>query len=163
MSAAPAGIVASLSARSVVPPGTVDLSVTVAADVAAGSYPIVISAVGDNVTHKATVTLVVAKPTKPSFVFTVASKALILTHGRSTRVTVESARTGASVPSVALRVSGLPAGVTARFAPSTISGSGASTVTLTAAAAATRGRATVTFSGATGSTTQSSRVSLTVN
>jgi subtilase family serine protease len=163
MSAAPAGIVASLSTRSVVPPGTAALSVTVAADVAAGSYPIVISAVGDNVTHKATVTLVVGKPPKPTFDFTVASKTLIVTHGRSTSVTVESARTGATLPSVALRVSGLPAGVTARFAPSTISGSGASTVTLTAAEAAKRGTTTVTFSGKAGSTAQSSRVSLTVN
>ncbi len=163
MSAAPEGIVASLSASSVVPPGTATLSLSAAAGLAAGSYPIVISGVGDTVTQKATVTLVVSNPAKPSFAFTVGSTTVTVTHGTSTSFTVESAPTGATVPVVALSVSGLPTGVTASFRPSIINGSGTSTVTLTAAAAANRGTAAVTLSGTAGSTTQSSTVHLTVN
>lgn len=163
MSTAPAGISARLSASSVVPPGTATLSVSLAAGLAAGSYPIVIGGVGDNVTHKTTVMLVVGTPAKPTFDFNVGSTALIVTRGTSTSFSVQSATTGATAPSVALSVNGLPPGVTASFGPSTINGSGASTVTLTAAAAATRGTATVTFSGAAGVNTQSSTVNLTVN
>jgi subtilase family serine protease len=163
MSTAPKGIVATLSANSVVPPGTATLSLSAAETLAAGSYPIVFSGVGDNVTQKATVTLVVSSPAKPNFTFTVASTTLAVTHGTSTSFNVESAPAGTTVPVVALSVSGLPTGVTASFRPSTISGSGTSTVTLTAAAAANRGTATVTFSGTVGSNTQSSTVHLTVN
>jgi hypothetical protein len=163
LSAAPAGSVASLSASSVAPPGSVTLHLAVAAGMAPGSYPIVISGVGDKVTEKATVTLVVGSPATPLFAFSVGSTAVTVTHGTSTSFAVQSTSTGATVPSVALTVSGLPTGVTASFAASTIGGSGASTVTLTAAAAAIRGTATLTFSATAGSNTQSATVHLTVN
>jgi hypothetical protein len=163
VSGQPGGVIAGLSSASVVPPGSVTLSVTVAASVAAGSYPLIVTAIGNNVTQKFTVTLVVGGLAKPTFVFGVGTTALTLTHGTSGSFGVQTALTGPTVPAVALSVTGLPPGVTAVFSPSTINGAGMSTVTLTGTATATPGTTMLTFSGASGSNTQSSTVALTVN
>jgi PKD repeat protein len=63
--------------------------------------------------------------------------------------------------SVALSASGLPAGVTASFSPSSTTSS--STLTLTASGTATTGTATVTISGTSGSISHATSLSLTVN
>ena len=63
---------------------------------------------------------------------------------------------------VALSISGLPAGVTAQFAPAQVTGSGASTLTLTAAATVAAGSYTLTVSAKNSSTTRSVPLSLTV-
>jgi cellulose 1,4-beta-cellobiosidase len=63
---------------------------------------------------------------------------------------------------VALSVSGLPAGVTAAFNPTSVTGSAGSTLTFTASATATVGAATVTVTGTSGSTTETTTLSLTV-
>jgi len=63
--------------------------------------------------------------------------------------------------SVALSASGLPAGVTASFSPSSTTGT--STLTLTASGTATTGTSTVTITGTSGSLTHTTTLSLTVN
>ena len=64
--------------------------------------------------------------------------------------------------SVALTISGLPAGVTAAFSPATVTGSAGTTLTFTATNTATVGPATVTITGTSGSTTASTTLTLTV-
>jgi len=63
--------------------------------------------------------------------------------------------------SVSLSASGLPAGVTASFSPSSTTTT--STLTLTASSTATTGTATVTITGTSGSLTHTTPVTLTVN
>src|SRR5437763_2094527 len=63
--------------------------------------------------------------------------------------------------SVSLSASGLPAGVTATFNPSSTTGS--STLTFTANATATLGTSTVTITGTSGALTHTTTISLTVN
>ncbi len=163
VSGLPVGVTAAWSASVVVPPANAVLTLNVAANAAAGSYPIVISGVGDGITRTATVALVVAAAAKPPFVFSVGTTALSLGHGTSTGFTVQTTLTGATAPAIALAVSGLPSGVTAGFAPATIGGAGTSIVTLTAAATAKPGLTVLTFSATAGSSTQSSTVNLTVD
>jgi cellulose 1,4-beta-cellobiosidase len=63
---------------------------------------------------------------------------------------------------VALSVTGLPAGVTASFSPASVTGAAISTLTFTASATATVGAATVNITGTSGTLTHSFPVSLTV-
>jgi uncharacterized membrane protein len=163
VSGQPPGVTAALSANSLIPPGSVTLSVAVAANAAAGSYSITVAGVSGSATARSVVTLVVGSPSKPAFAFAVGATALTVTHGTSATFTVQTALTGTTGPAVALAVGGLPAGVTLSFSPSTLNGAGVSIVTLTASPAAARGGSTLTLSGTAGSATESSTVSLTVN
>ena len=159
----PPGVTAALSANSLAAPGTVTLSVAVAAGTAAGSYSITVSGVSGSATAKGVVTLVVRSPSRPAFAFAVGATALTVTRGTSATFTVQTALTGTTGPAVALAVGGLPAGVTASLSPATLTGSGASIVTLTASPTAAPGGSTLTLSGTAGSSTESSTVSLTVD
>jgi serine protease AprX len=137
--------------------------VTVGSNVAAGSYPLVISAVGGNVTRTLSVTLVVVSVPKATFAISVAAPALVVTHGKSSTYTVQTVVSSSPPPAITLAIGGLPAGVTARFSPATLTGSGRSTLTLNAASSTRRGTQAVTISGTAGATTHSSTLNLTVN
>jgi uncharacterized membrane protein len=163
VSGQPAGVTAALSAASIGAPGAATLNLTVASSAAAGRYAIAITGVGGNVTKTLIATLQVVNAAKPDFVIGINSKALSIPRGRSSKFTVQTVVTGSGVPSIALSVSGLPTGVTARFSPAAINGSGLSTVTLTAAATAKRATTPLTFSGTGAGITHSSTVNLTVN
>jgi hypothetical protein len=88
---------------------------------------------------------------------------LVVTHGKSSTYTVQTVVSGSAPPAITLAIAGLPAGVTARFSPATLTGSGQSTLTLNAASTARRGTQAVTISGTAGATTHSSTLNLTVN
>ncbi len=91
--------------------------------------------------------------------------ALTVAQGSSGTATITTGGTGGFNSAVSLSASGLPAGVTASFAPASIAapGSGSSTLTLTASSTATTGAATVTVTATGGGTTHTTTVALTVN
>jgi subtilase family serine protease len=162
-SGSPTGVAATFSANSTTPPAGVGLTFAVAANAVAGSYPITLTGTSGSVTAKLVLTLIVAIPQRPTFLFGVGATALTLTHGTSTTLTVQSAATGTTGVSVALSQSGLPTGVTASFSAASITSTGTALVTLTAAPTAKAGTSTLNLSGAAGGSTQTSTVSLTVN
>jgi hypothetical protein len=84
-----------------------------------------------------------------------------VTQGSSVSDTITITPQNGFTGSVALSASGLPAGVTASFSPSSTTGT--STLTLTASSTATTGTATVTVTGTSGSLTHSTTLSLTLN
>ena len=61
---------------------------------------------------------------------------------------------------VALSVSGLPAGATPSFSPSTVTGSGTSTLTVSTTSATVGGTYPLTISGTSGSTTHTAAVTV---
>jgi hypothetical protein len=83
--------------------------------------------------------------------------------GSSVAYTVSTAVTSGSAQSVALAVSGLPAGVTGSFSAASVTAGGSSTLTLTAASTATATSATfsVTGTATSGSHTATATVSVT--
>ena len=84
--------------------------------------------------------------------------------GSSAAATVSTAVTSGSSESVALSASGLPSGVTASFAPSTVNSGSSSTVTFTAsssAAASGNYSVTITGTGSTGTHTATLTLSVT--
>jgi hypothetical protein len=87
---------------------------------------------------------------------------LSIVQGQSGSASVTTAVTSGSAQTVALSASGLPAGATASFNPSSVSGAATSTLTVTTAASTPAGTYTVTITGAAASGSRSVNLSLTV-
>jgi hypothetical protein len=98
----------------------------------------------------------------PDFMITESPTARTVTPGSSATYTITVAALNGFTGTVSLSASGMPAGSTASFSPTTITGSGNSTLTLTTAASTPTGTFTVNVSGSSGGTTRSTHVMLTV-
>ncbi|MGN9768075.1 M28 family peptidase [Micromonospora sp. SD12] len=84
-------------------------------------------------------------------------------RGASTTATVSTATTAGTAQTVGLSATGLPAGVTASFSPSSVTSGGSATMTLSASASAAVGTYTVTVTGAgSGGVSRSASYTLTV-
>ena len=163
-SGAPVGVSVSFAPTTIASPGngTSTMTVSATSSTLAGSYPILINAVGGSTQHNAALTLTVTAP--PSFNITATPSSLnVLQGSTATSMIATTAGSGFS-HAITLSASGLPAGVSASFSPSSIAapGSGRSTVTFTASAAATAGTYTITVTGNGGTAQYSTTVSLTV-
>jgi len=101
-------------------------------------------------------------PATPDFALSAAPPSLTINQGASGTSAISITRSGGFTDSVALTASGLPAGVTASFTPSSTTG-GSSTLTLAASSTAATGPATITVNGTGGGLTRSTTVGLTVN
>ncbi len=160
----PAGVTASFSPATLTSPGsgTSTLSLSVGSQVAAGSYPVEITAAGGSLTENASLTLTVTPP--GSFTLTLTSGSVSVKPGgaASDQATVSVA--GGFSAGVALSVSGLPAGVTASATPSSFAapGSGSSTLLISAGAQAAAGSYPVTVTATGGGVTQNASFTLTV-
>ncbi len=105
------------------------------------------------------------QPTTPgTLALSVPSPALSMSVGGSGSVGVSITRGGSFAGTVSLSVSGLPAGVTASFAPASLDASTtSSTLTVNASTSAASGTSTLTISASgSGVTTQTSTLQLTV-
>ncbi|MEU4382754.1 M28 family peptidase [Micromonospora echinofusca] len=84
-------------------------------------------------------------------------------RGASTTATVSTATTAGTAQTVGLSATGLPAGVTASFSPSSVTSGGSATMTLSASASAAVGTYSVTVRGAgSGGVSRSASYTLTV-
>jgi hypothetical protein len=98
--------------------------------------------------------------------FTIASNpsSLTIARGASSPSSISTTVSGSFNSAIALSASGLPAGTTAGFTPSSIAapGNGSSTITLSVGSATAVGAYNITVSGTGGSTTHSTVINLTV-
>jgi len=99
------------------------------------------------------------------FAMAAAPTALTVTAGSSGASTITNTITGSFNSTVALSASGLPAGATASFNPTSIAapGSGSSTLTISAGSSTAPGTYAVVASGSGGGKTHSATINLTVN
>jgi regulation of enolase protein 1 (concanavalin A-like superfamily) len=137
------------------------LTLAAASSTPAGTYRLTVNGTNAAQVRSFPVTLVVA--TAPNFTLTANPSTLAVAAGGSVTSAVTLVTYNGFTNSVSLSASGLPSGVTASFAPSTLSVSGVSTLTLTAAATATTGTSTVNLSGTASNSTQTTILALTVN
>src|SRR5260370_14021025 len=93
--------------------------------------------------------------TTPDFSLAASPATLSVTQGNSGATTISTGVSGGFNSAISLSVSGLPAGVTASFNPSSIlaPGSGSSTLTLASSSTATTGTSHVTGTARGGGTT----------
>ena len=161
----PAGVTATPSALSLAPGSPQNVTFTAASTAAVGKSSLTIAGVSGSLSHSISVPLnVSAPPPAPDFTLSLSPVNLSLTAGaagRSIAVTVSAVNGFSGRVDVAL--AGLPAGVTAAPSVLSLEPGTPQNVTLTAAATAHTGNATVVFTATSGSLTHKANLALSVS
>ncbi len=164
VSGLPKGLTATWSPATIASPGAGSSTLTLAAasNTAAGSYTLTVTAAGDGVTQTASLTAKVTPA--PSFQLGLSKATLSVTASAKSTITVTVSPENGFSGSVALAVTGLPAGVTAAFSPASVKVSSAvtSTLTITTASTAKLTTTNLTVTGTGGGITATSPLALTV-
>ena len=158
----PAGATASFNPTQV-SSGSSTLTVTAGPATPAGSYTLTITGTSGSLTHSANVTLVVSAALDPDFSISAAPSSQTVAAGSGTSYTSTITASGGFSGAVSLSISGLPTGANGAFNPSSVSGSGSSTLNITTSANTPVGSYTLTITGISGSLTHSATSVLTVS
>ena len=145
--------------------GTAQLSVTTAASITPGTYPLTITGTSDATsgaitTRTATATLVVSG--SPDFTISATPASRSVAAGTGANYTVAVSALNGFTGDVSLSVGALPASVSAAFAPGKITTAGSSQLAISTSASVTPGSYPLTISAASGSTTHIAAVTLVV-
>ena len=162
VSGLPSGASASFNPTSVTGSGSSTMSVNTSTSTPGGTYTLTITGSSGSLSHSTSVTLVVNPAANPNFTISVSPSSLNVTRGTSGHYTVTIGAVNGFSGTVSLSVSGLGSRVTGSFSPTSITGSGTSTLTVTVNRRATRGTRTLTISGASGSLSHSTTATLTI-
>jgi subtilase family serine protease len=160
----PTGVTASFSPASIASPGsgTSKLTLTVASTATAGTSTITITGTGGGQTHTTTVSLTVTAAAAGTFSVSVSPTSGYLDRGQSGYAVVTVSASGGFDSPVSLSATGIPSGVTGSFSPTSITGSGTSDFTLTVSRSAPTGTYPITITGKSGSRTQTTTLSFSV-
>jgi hypothetical protein len=123
---------------------------------------VTVTGTSGSLTHTAAIALTITQPVPQDFALSASPTAPTVSQGASGTSTVTITRTGGFTGSVAFTATGLPAGVTAAFNPTSTTG-GSSVVTFNAASTATTGTSNVTITGTSGTLSHSVAIALTVS
>ena len=150
VSGVPKGITVQLSPTSIAAPGagTSNLTASVVATMAGGTYAVTVAATGGGITKTALVAINVLPP--PSFDLSLSATTITAAPGGYVTTTATTIRTSTFNSAISLKVTGMPAGVTASTGSINAPGSGASTLGITVGSTASGGTyaLTVTATGA---------------
>jgi len=158
------GITASFAPATIAAPGTGSSTLTLAAATSGatpGSFNLTIMATGGGVTQTQAISVTVVPA--PGFTLTAGASSATVAIGHSTTIKLSTTALNGFQSALALSASGLPKGVTATFAPTSIAapGNGSSTLTLAAAASgATPGSFNLTITATGGGVTQTQAISV---
>jgi cellulose 1,4-beta-cellobiosidase len=152
----PSGVTATLNPAST--SGTSTVSFTASGTATVGPATVTILGTSGSLSHTTTIALNVTGIQTPDF--SLSATNTTVAQGGTASSTITVASTGGFNGSVALSVSGLPAGITASFNPTSTATT--STLSFTASGTATTGTANVTVTGTSGTLTHTTNLSLTV-
>jgi hypothetical protein len=159
----PVGTTAVFNPVSVTGAGSSSLTVTTSTATPAGTYPLTISGVSGGVTKTTMVSMVVTAVPTPDFKLSVSPTSRSVVRGKSTTYSVSVAPSGGFTgPVIFSVVSGLPAGATAVFNPTSVTTSGSTTLTVRTSSSTTPATYTLTIKGTSGGLTRSTTVKLVV-
>ncbi len=158
----PSNATCSLTPTSVVSSGTSTLSVTTSSTTPTGNYLLTITGASSTLTHTTTVTLVVNAPAAADFSLSASPSTRVVNRGATASYTVTLTPSGSFGGTVTFSVSGLPAGATASFNPTSVTTSGSSTMTVTTSTTTPVGTYPLTITGSSGSLQHTASVSLKV-
>jgi len=162
VSGLPSGATASFSPSSISGSGSSTLSVSTGCSTPAGAYTLAITGTSGSLSHSTSVTLIV-NPAASDFTISASPSSSTVTVGGWTSYTVNVGAVGCFLGTVNLSVSGLPSGATGTLNPTSVNGSGSSTLNISTSSAASTGAFTLTITGTSGSATHSNTVNLTIN
>ncbi|MFE9424958.1 carbohydrate binding domain-containing protein [Kitasatospora sp. NPDC006697] len=163
VSGAPAGVTASFSPASVTAGASSTLSIGTTSAVAPGTYPLTITGTAASGSHTATYNLTVTGGTTTNdFSLTASPAAGSVQAGSGSTATIATAVTSGSAQSVALSVSGAPAGVTASLSPASVTAGAGSTLTVSTTSATAAGTYPLTITGTAASGSHTATYNLTV-
>jgi len=157
----PSGAGGSFSPASVTGSGASTLTVTTSASTPTGTYTLTITGTSGSLVHSATVQLVVNQPADFGLAASPASQTVV--QGSPTTFAATLTAQGGFNSAISLSVTGLPSGAGGSFSPASVTGSGASTLSVTTAASTPAGTYTLTIKGTSGSLSHSATVQLVVN
>jgi hypothetical protein len=158
----PSGVTASFNPASTTG-GNSTLTFTASSTATVGTSTITITGTSGALTHTTTISLTVtSNAPKPDFTISVSPTSLSVARSSSGSYTVTITGNNGFAGTVSLSVSGVPGRVTATFNPTTITGSGSSTLTVAVNRRATTGTRTLTITGTSGSLSHSTTASLTI-
>jgi hypothetical protein len=161
VSGLPTGATGSFSPNPSATSSTLSVSTTTA--VAAGSYTLTITGTSGTLSHTTTVTLVVNAAPNPDFTITATPASRTVVRGNSTTYTVTIGAVNGFTGRVTFSASGLPNRATATFSPTSVTGSGSTTMTISTRRQTTVGTFVLTITGVSGTLSHSTTVSLTTN
>ena len=161
-SGAPTGVTVTLSPSTLSPGGSSTMTVKASSSASPGTYSVTITGSGGGLTRTAALAVTILSP--PSFSLSSSASSLTISAGTSATATITTAALNGFSSSVALSVSGLPKGLTAKFTPASLAkpGSGSSTLTLTAASSAASGSFSLTITATGGGVTKAVGLGVTV-
>jgi hypothetical protein len=162
VSGLPSGASASFNPTSVNGSGSSTMSVTTSTTTPNGTYTLTITGTSGTLVHSTTVTLVVTGGVNPDFTISVSPASLTVARGNTGRYTVTIGAVNGFTGTVSLSVSGLGSRVTGTFSPTSVTGSGTSTLTVTVNRRATTGTRTLTITGVSGSLSHSTTAALVI-
>jgi uncharacterized membrane protein len=162
------GLSGSQASWSISPPviaggsGSAQLTVSTATSIAAGTYPLTITATSGATVHSAAATLIVTAP--PDFSLSTTPTSRNVSAGAGVTYTVGVASLNGFADNVALSLSGLPSNVgTASFSPQVIAGAGSSQLTVTTVPTAPGGTYPLTITGTAGGVSHTVAVTLVIS
>jgi hypothetical protein len=153
----PSGATASFAPSSVSDSGSSTLTVNTLSSTPTGTYTLTLSATSGTLTHSTQVKLAVA-----DFSISVSPSSQTVRRNSSTTYTVTVSPLGPFSAIATFSVTGLPARTSASFSPTTVPGSGSSTLTLSARAKARRGTYSLKVTATGGGLAHSTNVSLVI-
>jgi glycosyl hydrolase family 39 (putative alpha-L-iduronidase) len=156
----PSGATASFNPASVSGSGSSTLSVTTSADTPTGTYPIAITATSGTLEHTTQVSLAVSGSIDFSLSVTPSSRTIAQNSWNTYSLTVSPQ--GGFNGVVTFATSGLPAGATATFTPTSITGSGTTSMMISCAGWTAPGNYTVNINATSGSIQHTMSVGLSV-
>lgn len=162
VSGLPSGASASFNPASVTGSGSSTMSVTTSTATPSGTFTLTITGTSGSLVHSTTVTLVVNPAPAPNFTISASPASLTVRRGTSGNYTVTITAVNGFTGTVSLSVSGQGSRVTPTFNPTSVTGSGTSTLTVRVSSRATTGNRTLTITGTSGSLTHSTNVTLTI-
>jgi hypothetical protein len=164
VSGLPAGVTAVFNPAPIPAPGSGSSTITFTASstAAIGTANVTITASGGGVTHTTTIALAVNSSTPPDFTIADSPTSITVKRGSTASSKVTIGALNGFTGTVTLAVSGQPSRVTATFNPTSVTGSGSSTLSVKAGSKAATGTRTLTITGTSGSLTHSVTLTLTI-